>query len=226
MTKKDMLDKTLRFAILPMLGFGALSDRSVVTEHGEQLIADAAAWAHAAHPDLTVTRGLQDGYASEALVAASRTAALVVVGATGHGILSQASVGPTAMQVVTHSRCPVLVVGHETSGGPTPGGEVVHHLGDRLAVRLGGGDLRLCARDAARRDQLLGAGDLLRGLDASDPPSQDPFLTTCHTYELSLSGIRLGFEGGGEVVVELADGAGESVVLRDLAGVANLGEQS
>ena len=89
---------------LPMLGFGALSDRAVVTEHGQQLLDNAVARAHSMHPDLEVTQALQDGYASEALVAASRTAALVVVGATGHGILSQASVGPTAMQVVTHAR--------------------------------------------------------------------------------------------------------------------------
>jgi nucleotide-binding universal stress UspA family protein len=110
---------------LPMLGFGALSDRDIVTEHGRRLVDDATARAHAMHPDLKVSGGLLDGYASEALVAASRTAALVVVGATGHGIISQASVGPTAMQVVTHARCPVLVVGHETSGAPTPGGRIV-----------------------------------------------------------------------------------------------------
>lgn len=110
---------------LPMLGFGALSDRDLVTAHGRGLIDDATARAHALHPDLTVTGGLLDGFASEALVAASRTAALVVVGATGHGIISQATVGPTAMQVVTHARCPVLVVGHETSGAPAPGGRVV-----------------------------------------------------------------------------------------------------
>ena len=35
----------------------------------------------------------------------------------GHGLFSRASVGAVAMQVVTHARCPVLVVGHE--GGPT-----------------------------------------------------------------------------------------------------------
>jgi nucleotide-binding universal stress UspA family protein len=110
---------------LPMLGFGALANRDVVTEHGRQLIDDATARAHSMHPDLTVTGGMVDGYPSEALVAASRTAALVVVGATGHGIISQATVGPTAMQVVTHARCPVLVVGHETSGAPAPGGRVV-----------------------------------------------------------------------------------------------------
>lgn len=110
---------------LPMLGFGALEDRSVLTDHGHRLVAAAAAQAHAAHPALDVTTSCHDGFASEALVSASRTAALVVLGAMGHGILSRAGVGAVAMQVVTHARCPVLVVGHETTGEPVPGGRVV-----------------------------------------------------------------------------------------------------
>src|ERR671912_664447 len=100
---------------LPMLGFGALADDSVVTTHTQRLLTEATAHAHAVDPALPVTTASRDGYASQALVDASRTAALVVVGAMGYGVLSRASVGAVAMQVVTHARCPVLVVGHDGS---------------------------------------------------------------------------------------------------------------
>ena len=110
---------------LPMLGFGEVSDPSAVTGHTHRLLADGVARAHAVDPRLEVTTASRDGYASQALVDASRTAALVVVGAMGHGVLSRASVGAVAMQVVTHARCPVLVVGHETAPSTERGGRVV-----------------------------------------------------------------------------------------------------
>ena len=119
---------------LPMLGFGAVDDDSVVTTHTRRLLADATAHAHAVDPALRVTSGSRDGYASQALVDASRTAALVAVGAMGHGVLSRASVGAVAMQVVTHARCPVLVVGHETPD--RAGGRVV--VGQALHLRVDG----------------------------------------------------------------------------------------
>ena len=56
--------------------------------------------------------------------------ALVVVGAMGHGVFSRTSVGAVAMQVITHARCPVLVVGHETAGGSPASGRVV--VGDEI----------------------------------------------------------------------------------------------
>ncbi|HEU5241745.1 MAG TPA: universal stress protein [Ornithinibacter sp.] len=110
---------------LPMMGFGEISDPSVVSTYTRRLLADGVARAHAADPRLEVTTVSRDGYASQALVDASRTAALVAVGAMGHGVLSRASVGAVAMQVVTHARCPVLVVGHETTGPAAPDGRVV-----------------------------------------------------------------------------------------------------
>ncbi len=168
---------------LPMLGFGALSDRDLVTEHGRQLIGNASARAHAMHPDLQVTSSLHDGYASEALVAASRTAALVVVGATGHGILSQASVGPTAMQVVTHARCPVLVVGHETSGAPADGG--------RIVAGVDGSAASIKAVQAAFREAVIVGGSLdvvhaWQALSAADPTlgqtsSWEDYAAECET---------------------------------------------
>ncbi len=160
---------------LPMLGFGALADRTLVTDHGQQLIDNATARAHAAHPDLTVTGSLQDGYASEALVAASRTAALVVVGATGHGIISQASVGPTAMQVVTHARCPVLVVGHETSGAPARGG--------RIVAGVDGSDASLKAVQVAFREAAVVEGSLEVVHAWQARSAADPTLTHASSWE-------------------------------------------
>ena len=144
---------------LPMLGFGEVSDPSSVTTHTDRLLADGVARAHAVDPRLEVTTASRDGYASQALVDASRSAALVVVGAMGHGVFSRTSVGAVAMQVITHARCPVLVVGHETAGGlrgqRLPGAQRVAdacddrpegrgHPGDRGQVR-------------GRDDQHLGA---------------------------------------------------------------------
>jgi nucleotide-binding universal stress UspA family protein len=160
---------------LPMLGFGALSDRAVVTEHGQQLLDNAVARAHSMHPDLEVTQALQDGYASEALVAASRTAALVVVGATGHGILSQASVGPTAMQVVTHARCPVLVVGHETSGEPRQGGRVI--------AGVDGSDASMHAVQVAHREAAVLGGPLLVVHAWQARSAGDPTLTHASSWD-------------------------------------------
>ena len=171
---------------LPMLGFGALSDRAVVTEHGQQLLDDAVAHAHSVHPDLEVTRALQDGFASEALVAASRTAALVVVGATGHGILSQASVGPTAMQVVTHSRCPVLVVGHETSGAPAPGG--------RIVAGVDGSDASMHAVQAAHREAAVVGGSLQVVHAWQARSAADPTLTHASSWEDYAARLESGVE--------------------------------
>ncbi len=160
---------------LPMLGFGALSDRTVVTEHGDQLLDSAVARAHSMHPDLKVVKALQDGYASQALVAASRTAALVVVGATGHGILSQASIGPTAMQVVTHARCPVLVVGHESSGEPVPGG--------RIVAGVDGSEHSMHAVQAAHREAAIVGGSLQVVHAWQARSAADPTLTHASSWE-------------------------------------------
>jgi nucleotide-binding universal stress UspA family protein len=171
---------------LPMLGFGALADRSVVTEHGQHLIDDAVARAHAMHPDLHVTQALQDGYASEALVAASRTAALVVVGATGHGILSQASVGPTAMQVVTHARCPVLVVGHETLGEPAAGG--------RIVAGVDGSDASMHAVQAAHREAAVVGGSLEVVHAWQARSAADPTLTHASSWDDYAARLEEGVE--------------------------------
>jgi nucleotide-binding universal stress UspA family protein len=139
-------------ADLPMLGFGGGADRAEVDSHAQRLLSDGVARAHAVDPALTVTTLVRDGFASQALVDASRTAALLVVGAMGHGVLSRASVGAVAMQVVTHARCPVLVVGHETAPVAAEGGRVV--------VGVDGSKASLKALGAAFDEAALSEGSL------------------------------------------------------------------
>lgn len=149
---------------LPMLGFGAVDDDSVVTTHTRRLLADATAHAHAVDPALKVTSGSRDGYASQALVDASRTAALVAVGAMGHGVLSRASVGAVAMQVVTHARCPVLVVGHETTNR-SAGRVVVGVDGSKPSLRA----LAVAFEEAALTGATLDVVHAWEARSASDP---------------------------------------------------------
>lgn len=160
---------------LPMLGFGELTDRSLVTTHGRRLLSEAAATAHAAHPDLAVTTSLTDGYASTALISSSRTADLVVVGVVGHGVLSRAGTGAVAMQVLTHAHCPVLVVGHETTGAPAPGSRVV--------VGVDGSDCSLAAlRIGARETRVLdGTLEAVHAWQARG--TEDPTLAGAASWE-------------------------------------------
>ncbi|KRE61517.1 universal stress protein [Nostocoides sp. Soil756] len=160
---------------LPLLGFGALADRDVVTTHGRRLLTSAVARAHAVHPRLEVTTALADGYASTALVSASHTADLVVVGATGFGVLSRATMGAVAMQVLTHARCPVLVVGHESLGAPTRGGRVVVGVDGSKPSRAA---LRAAADEAERLSSSVQAVCAWQARDAHDPT-----LTSASSWE-------------------------------------------
>lgn len=47
---------------------------------------------------------------AEALIAASHSADVVVVGAAGRGLVARVVVGSVAKEVVRHARCPVVVV--------------------------------------------------------------------------------------------------------------------
>lgn len=169
---------------LPMLGFGALSDRSVILTHGQRLVGDAAARAHAIDPDLTVTTACRDGFASQALISASSTAALLVIGAMGDGVFSRSGAGAVAMQVITHAKCPVLVVQHTQDGSPAPGGRVV--------VGIDGSQQSLRALDVAYREAVVTEGslDVVHAWQASG--AEDPTLQSTSSwedYEARLGGL-------------------------------------
>ncbi|NYG05653.1 nucleotide-binding universal stress UspA family protein [Phycicoccus badiiscoriae] len=63
-----------------------------------------------AAPDLEITFASQVADPATALVTASHTASLVVVGAGTHGQSASVLLGTTAHQVASHARCPVMVV--------------------------------------------------------------------------------------------------------------------
>jgi len=62
------------------------------------------------YPDLSVDIEVRAGTGAHALSVASRTAALVVVGARGRGGFAGLSIGSVAAQTAAHATCPVLVI--------------------------------------------------------------------------------------------------------------------
>ncbi|WP_067453176.1 universal stress protein [Actinomadura macra] len=86
--------------------------------------------AYALDEGLDVRWRLERGWASAVLLAASREAALVVLGTRGHGGFEGLTVGSTAAQVAAHADRPVIVV---RSGEPHAEGH-----GGRLVVGVDG----------------------------------------------------------------------------------------
>ncbi|QZN86983.1 universal stress protein [Cellulomonas sp. C5510] len=86
-------------------------DLSDVTREEEQVVlAEASAGLGADFPDLEVERTLVRAQPAAALLAASASALLLVVGSRGlHGV-ARMLLGSTSHAVVLHSPCPVLVV--------------------------------------------------------------------------------------------------------------------
>jgi nucleotide-binding universal stress UspA family protein len=161
---------------IPMLGFGA-TDQSSIRAEGKRMLATAVARAHAVNPQLTVTTALPPGFASRALIGASRDASMVVLGAIGHGLLSRATIGAVAQQVAAHADCPVVIVNHEDHS------EATHH---RVVVGVDGSPASMAALHtafdhAARRDCEL---VVVHSWEAKGP--EDPTLQTdssCPAYE-------------------------------------------
>ncbi|MBC9713906.1 universal stress protein [Streptomyces sp. TRM66268-LWL] len=94
-------------------------------------LADAERRAQAVAPQVDVTRDVVVGEPLTVLEIESRTAELAVVGTRGLGKFAALLLGSTAVHLVTHGRCPVLVV----RGRPDPEGPVLLAVdGSRGAV--------------------------------------------------------------------------------------------
>ena len=93
--------------------------------HAHEHLAAAVSRAGEISPELSITiEGVTD-FPAGGLVELSGHADTVVVGRSGHGPLMGAALGSVALQVLTHARCPVVVV-HETQGDmPVAKGVVV-----------------------------------------------------------------------------------------------------
>jgi nucleotide-binding universal stress UspA family protein len=85
-----------------------LDDQSWILDAARQRVRAAA-------PDLDVTSAMTVGPAAAALVAASRDADTVVVGARGHGVVSNILLGSTSLNLAGHASCPVVVVRTRTT---------------------------------------------------------------------------------------------------------------
>jgi nucleotide-binding universal stress UspA family protein len=85
----------------------------------ERILAEAYTRAHTAAPDLSIDGELVTGETAAVLVAASRTAELVVVGDRGLGGFTGLLAGAVAVQLAAHADCPVLVArGRPHAGAP------------------------------------------------------------------------------------------------------------
>lgn len=79
----------------------------------ERVLAEAVAGWHDKYPDVTVHRATPRSGPRKALIAASRDAQLVVVGARGRGGLTGLLLGSVSQAVLHHAACPVAIVPHE-----------------------------------------------------------------------------------------------------------------
>ncbi len=102
------------------------------------------------------------GSPARALVHASRTASLVVVGSRGHGEVAGDLLGSVATPVVAHSACPTVVVRGDASRRSGPGASVL--------VGIDGSPCSLAALDAAAEHAARHGGDL-HVVTAHTPPS-------------------------------------------------------
>ncbi len=89
------------------------------------MLTAAVGHAHAIDSSLEVSTACLSGFASSTLIQVSHKAAMVVLGAVGHGIISRASIGPTTLQVAMNAHCPVVVIGHEGRRSAATHGRVV-----------------------------------------------------------------------------------------------------
>jgi nucleotide-binding universal stress UspA family protein len=65
-----------------------------------------------AHPEVSFTASVLEGYPAQVLIDASDGAELLVVGSRGHGELAGMLLGSVSEHCVAHSHCPVVVVRH------------------------------------------------------------------------------------------------------------------
>ncbi|MEW9512631.1 universal stress protein [Streptomyces bacillaris] len=81
-----------------------------LAEEEETLLSEALAGYRARYPDVVVERRVVHGRTREALIGASRSAQLVVVGARGRGGFAGLLLGSVSQAVLHHAHCPVAVV--------------------------------------------------------------------------------------------------------------------
>jgi nucleotide-binding universal stress UspA family protein len=84
-------------------------------EAGHEILAEAVALVREAYTDMDIAIEMPMGTPARVLVAESANAHVVVIGAKGEDI-GNLLLGSTALQLVGHAACPVVVVNHVTTG--------------------------------------------------------------------------------------------------------------
>lgn len=184
---------------MPLLGFGALTDRSVVLAEGQRIVDAATARAHTVDPGLVVTGRCYDGFASPALInSAGPGTSVVVVGAVGHGALNRMLVGAVAMQVVMHAAAPVIVVGDESAQRPSAaaGPVVVGIDGSPPSHRA----LRAAHAEAAVRGAALHVVRVWEPSGLDDPTLSDEAAWDDFVHSVEETVARTGTESGAPAV--------------------------
>jgi nucleotide-binding universal stress UspA family protein len=93
---------------------------------GREQLVQAQTAIHQVHPDLDVDIALRTADPVPALIGESDNARLIVLGSRGLGGFTGILVGSTAVALVTHAHCPVVVVrGHTLDAAPPAHGPVV-----------------------------------------------------------------------------------------------------
>ncbi len=82
---------------------------------GHRVVAEAVALVRETHPEVTVVTDLPMQTPAQALLELSGRARVVALGAKGEDV-GNLLLGSTALQVVGHADCPVVVVGHASAG--------------------------------------------------------------------------------------------------------------
>ncbi|RKN16510.1 universal stress protein [Micromonospora musae] len=132
----------------------------------ERYVVEAVAEAGKVAPEVPVTGAVVDGEAATVMLAASRQAALVVLGHRGLGGFAGLLIGSVTVQVTSRALCPVLVV----RGEPRADGPVVVGVDGSELSRAAVGfafeeaayrDVPLVAVHAWRYPTPLGSGDFV-----------------------------------------------------------------
>ncbi|GAA4662692.1 universal stress protein [Streptomyces chumphonensis] len=94
----------------------AVYEKHHLQHQEERLLAEAVSGRRATYPDVPVERRLVRDHPRQALIEASGTARLLVVGARGRGGFTGLLLGSVSQAVLQHARCPVAVVRADGQG--------------------------------------------------------------------------------------------------------------
>jgi nucleotide-binding universal stress UspA family protein len=109
-----------------------------IADDSRSIVDAAAAHARTVSPGLDVSSSTVRAQAASALIAASRHADTVVVGAHGTGALAEVLLGSTSLQLAAYASCPVVVVREPPTGQVGPRRVVVGVDGSDLSTEATG----------------------------------------------------------------------------------------